>query len=163
VVVAAKVLLAEGAVERVLVVDLDVHQGNGTAVAAAGDDRIFTFSLHQENNYPVKEKSDLDVGLPDFAGDGMYLRALSGALDVIRRRFRPDLVIYLAGADPYENDRLGGLTVSKDGLAARDRMVFDFADRQNAPVVATLAGGYAVREEDVVEIHVRMIEELLGR
>ena len=158
--VAAKILLAEGAVERVLVVDLDVHQGNGTAVAAAGDDRIFTFSLHQEHNYPAKEKSDLDVGLPDFTGDGMYLRALRHALDEIAGYFRPNLVLYLAGADPYEHDRLGGLSVTKSGLAERDRMVFDFAERQGAPVVATLAGGYAVRQEDVVEIHVRMIEEL---
>ncbi len=163
VVVAAKVVLDEGLAERVLVVDLDVHQGNGTAVAAQGDDRIFTFSLHQENNYPAKEKSDLDVGLADFAGDGMYLGALRDALGEIDRRFAPDLLFYLAGADPFEHDRLGGLKVSMDGLAARDRMVFDFAEEQGAPIVATLAGGYAVREEDVVAIHVKTIEELLRR
>jgi acetoin utilization deacetylase AcuC-like enzyme len=161
VVTAGMVMLAEGAVERVLVVDLDVHQGNGTAVAAAGEERLFTFSLHQENNYPEKEKSDLDVGLPDFASDEIYLGALADALEQIAARFSPDLVFYLAGADPYEHDRLGGLLVTMDGLAARDRMVFDFAAKQGAPVVATLAGGYATREEDVVEIHVRMIEELL--
>lgn len=161
VVVAAKVMLDEGAVERVLVVDLDVHQGNGTAVAAQGDERIFTFSLHQENNYPAKEKSDLDVGLADFTGDGMYLGALRDALAEIAGRFAPDLIFYLAGADPFEHDRLGGLKVSKDGMAARDRMVFDFAEERGAPVVATLAGGYAVREEEVVAIHVRMVEELL--
>jgi len=163
VVVAARVLLEEGAVERVLVVDLDVHQGNGTAVAAAEDDRLFTFSLHQENNYPAKEKSDFDVGLPDFANDAVYLGALDGALTRIARQFSPDLIFYLAGADPYEQDRLGGLNVSLEGLAERDRMVFDFASEQDARVVAVLAGGYATREEDVVEIHIRMIEELLKR
>jgi acetoin utilization deacetylase AcuC-like enzyme len=163
VIVAARVVLEDGVVERVLVVDLDVHQGNGTAVAAQGDDRIFTFSLHQENNYPPKERSDLDVGLPDFAGDGIYLRALEEALAEIAGRFAPDLVFYLAGADPYEHDRLGGLAVSMDGLAARDRTVFDWSAERDAKVVATLAGGYAVREEDVVKIHFRMIEELLRR
>ena len=161
VVVAARVLLAEGAVRRVLVVDLDVHQGNGTAVAAAEDDRLFTFSLHQENNYPVKERSDLDIGLPDSANDAVYLGALDGALARITLQISPDLIFYLAGADPYEHDRLGGLEVTIEGLAERDRMVFDFARQHDAPVVAVLAGGYATREEDVVEIHVRMIEELL--
>jgi acetoin utilization deacetylase AcuC-like enzyme len=144
--VASKVLLGEGAVSSVLVVDLDVHQGNGTAVMARGDPRIFTLSVHQEDNYPPKEVSDLDVGLPDLTDDDRYLDALEGAFRRVDRLFSPDLVLYLAGADPYVEDRLGGLAVTKEGLAAR-----------------LLAGGYALREEDVVDIHVTMIAELLRR
>jgi acetoin utilization deacetylase AcuC-like enzyme len=163
VIVAARVLIREGAVSRVLVVDLDVHQGNGTAVAADGDPAIFTLSVHQEDNYPPKERSDLDVGLPDLTGDEAYLEALAGALREVTTRFLPELVIYLAGADPYTEDRLGGLTLTLSGLAARDRLVFDFAREHGAKVTAVLAGGYAIREEDVVSIHVRMLRELLSR
>ena len=146
-----------------LIVDLDVHQGNGTAVAVRDDPRIYTLSLHQENNYPVKEVSDLDVGLPDLTGDKHYLQMLTGALRRVDRSFAPDLVIYLAGADPYREDRLGGLALSLDGLAARDRTVFDWAHLRNAAVTAVLAGGYAEREQDVVEIHFRMVKELVRR
>ncbi len=161
--VAARVLLGEGLVRRVLVADLDVHQGNGTAVMAREDPRIFTLSVHQENNYPVKEISDLDVGLPDLADDDVYLGAVDGALRRAERAFSPDLVLYLAGADPYVEDRLGGLAVSKRGLEERDRIVFDHAERSGAAVAALLAGGYPRRERDVVEIHLAMIRELLRR
>ncbi|MHC4860874.1 MAG: histone deacetylase family protein, partial [Planctomycetota bacterium] len=161
--VASKVLLEEGLVSSVLIVDLDVHQGNGTAVMCREDPRIFTLSVHQEDNYPAKEVSDLDVGLPDLADDDLYLGALEGALRRTAERFEPDLVFYLAGADPYEQDRLGGLRVTKEGLAERDRMVFDHAEGAGMPVVGLLAGGYALREEDVVDIHVAMVEELLRR
>jgi acetoin utilization deacetylase AcuC-like enzyme len=159
--VAAKTLLHEGVVSRVLIVDLDVHQGNGTAVMCRDEPRIFTLSVHQQNNYPPKEVSDLDVGLPDLADDALYLGALDEALGRVAEGFVPELVLYLAGADPFEQDRLGGLAVTKEGLAARDRMVFEFADRVGAAVVGLLAGGYAVHEEDVVDIHVTMVEQLL--
>lgn len=161
--VAAHALRREGMAERFLVVDLDVHQGNGTAVMCAGLPWIFTLSVHQENNYPVKERSDLDVGLPDGLRDGDYLAAVEDALERVSTRFEPEMVFYLAGADPYEHDRLGGLAVTLDGLAERDRLVFDWASARNAAVVGLLAGGYAFHEEDVVEIHFAMVEELLKR
>jgi len=161
--VAAHALYHQERIDRALVVDLDVHQGNGTAVMARDEPWLFTLSLHQENNYPVKERSDLDVGLPDGVGDDEYLEALVGALAEIDRRCEPDLVFYLAGADPYANDRLGGLALTMDGLHQRDRIVFDWARERGAAVAAVLAGGYAADEEDVVSIHFAMIEELLGR
>jgi acetoin utilization deacetylase AcuC-like enzyme len=161
--VAARVMREEGLAPRSLVVDLDVHQGNGTAVMAAGDPDLFALSIHQQNNYPRKETSDLDVGLPDLADDSLYLDVLENALGKARERFSCDLLFYLAGADPYAEDRLGGLALTTDGLAARDRVVFDFAERWGTPVVAVLAGGYASRNEDVVEIHFNMVRELLRR
>ncbi len=163
VVVAAKVALGEGWAGKVLVVDLDVHQGNGTAVMARGDPRIFTLSVHQEHLYPPKERSDIDVGLMDRCDDRAYLEALSWALDDAARRFRPDLLIYLAGADPYERDRLGGLAVTMEGLRDRDRAVFDFAEAQGAATAVLLAGGYARTEDEVVAIHVATIETMLSR
>jgi acetoin utilization deacetylase AcuC-like enzyme len=162
VMIATRVLLDENLVPTVAVVDLDVHQGNGTAVLAAGDERIFTLSLHQETNYPPKEDSSLDVGLRDFCDDGEYLSALSWALGETAKRFRPGFVFYLAGADAYAEDRLGGLALGFDGLRERDRTVFGWAAEQGAPVVALLAGGYAEKEADVTRIHVNMIEELLA-
>ncbi|MEZ5988932.1 MAG: histone deacetylase [Planctomycetota bacterium] len=162
VVVALRALLHEGLVDRAAVVDLDVHQGNGTAVAFADEPRVFTLSLHQENNYPVKQRSDLDVGLPDACSDEAYLTALAGALPAVQAH-DPRLVVYVAGADPYRGDRLGGLDLGFEGLASRDRMVYEaFLDR-GVPVVATLAGGYAEHEADVVEIHFRMIRAGLER
>jgi len=161
--VAAHALYHQERIDRALVVDLDVHQGNGTAVMAQGDPWLFTFSLHQQDNYPAKERSDLDVGLPDDIDDEAYLDALVDALEVVGRRCDPDIVYYLAGADPYVNDRLGGLALTMDGLHHRDRIVFDWARRRGAAVVCLLAGGYAFDEEDVVSIHFATIEELLGR
>ncbi|MFW6069003.1 MAG: histone deacetylase [Chloroflexota bacterium] len=158
--VAARTLQAEGLVRRVVILDCDVHQGNGTAVIAAGDETIFTFSIHGARNFPFhKEKSDLDIGLEDGTGDDVYLQQLeAGAREAIQRA-RADLAIYLAGADPYEGDRLGRLSLSKEGLAARDRLVFDLCRRADLPVAVTMAGGYGRDVEDTVDIHFRTVRE----
>jgi acetoin utilization deacetylase AcuC-like enzyme len=159
--VAVRVAQKEGWIRRAAIIDCDLHQGNGTARIFQGDDTVFTFSIHQENNYPVKQKSDWDIGLEDFAGDERYLEELAQAVPRILDEFRPDLVLYLAGADPYEEDLLGALRLSKEGLRKRDRLVFQACRERRIPVAVTLAGGYARQTEDVVEIHVNMVEELL--
>ena len=156
--IAARLMQAERRVQRVAIVDLDVHQGNGTASILANDDSVFTLSLHGERNYPFrKEASDLDVALPDGTGDDTYIDALECALDELFRRFSPQLIIYLAGADPHENDRLGRLKLTKDGLAARDRMVLDAARVRNIPVAIAMAGGYGKNIQDTVDVHVQTI------
>ena len=128
----------------VAVIDLDVHQGNGTASIFRGDPSVFTLSLHGQKNFPFrKETSDLDVELPDGCGDADYLSALELALDELAHRFTPGLVIYLAGADPFEGDRLGRLKLSFDGLEARDRRVFDWAWQRRIPTAFAMAGSYA--------------------
>lgn len=128
---------------RVAVIDLDVHQGNGTAAIFARDDSVFTLSLHGENNFPFRKVAgDLDVGLPDGTGDDDYLAALDLVLDELDRRFDAELVFYLAGADPHEGDRLGRLRLSYDGLQARDRRVFDWAWQRRLPLAFSMAGGY---------------------
>jgi len=153
--VAARVLRREGRVRRVAIVDLDVHQGNGTAAIFEGDADTFTLSVHQEWNYPMpKMRSTLDVGLEDGADDDAYLRALDPALERVWA-FRPELVLYQAGADPYRDDQLGGLALTLDGLEARDRRVLEGCAARGVPAVVTLGGGYARRLEDTVEIHVR--------
>jgi acetoin utilization deacetylase AcuC-like enzyme len=127
----------------VAVIDLDVHQGNGTAHIFQGDASVFTLSLHGERNFPFrKEDSDLDVPLPDGCGDAQYLDALEHALQTLEQRFEPGLVLYLAGADPHEGDRLGRLALSYDGLEARDRRVFDWAWQRRVPLAFSMAGGY---------------------
>ncbi|HHI80657.1 MAG TPA: histone deacetylase [Planctomycetes bacterium] len=143
---------------RAVVLDLDVHQGNGTAKALEDEEWAFTCSIHQQNNYPIKQRSDLDIGLEDRAGDEEYLAALDRALEVCRAQ-DPELLLYVAGADPYVEDRLGGLDLSIEGFAERDRRVFGAFLGEGVPVVAVLAGGYAEKEEDVVEIHFQMIQE----
>lgn len=151
--VAVRVLQREGSIGRALIVDLDVHQGNGTAAIFAGDESVYTLSVHQRNNYPeVKPPSNLDVDLEDGTGDEEYLRVLERALERAVGESRPDLVMYVAGADPYREDQLGGLALTLDGLEARDRMVFEMGLRA-APVVVTLAGGYASNTSDTVTIH----------
>ena len=156
--VAARVLQAEGLVRRVAVVDCDVHQGNGTARICADDARTFTCSLHAAGNFPfVKASSDLDVELPDGTGDAAYLQQLAEAIEQVFRRARPDLVIYLAGADPYHDDRLGRLALTFDGLAARDEMVLAACRQRRVPVAVTMAGGYARRIDDTVSIHCRTV------
>ncbi len=151
--IAARRLLATGRVRRVAVVDLDVHQGNGTAAIFHGDSAVFTLSVHQERNYPVpKEASSLDVGLDDGTGDDAYLAALDRALESVWA-FAPEVVLYQAGADPYADDQLGGLALSFAGLEARDRRVLVGAARRRIPFVVTLGGGYARRFEDTVRIH----------
>lgn len=152
--VAARLMQAERRVRRVAIVDLDVHQGNGTASILSRDASIFTLSLHGHHNYPFrKEVSDLDVSLPDATGDTAYLDALDGALEQLAARFRADLIIYLAGADVYEDDRLGRLALTKAGVAERDARVFEFARRRGLPVAVTMAGGYCPNVEDIVDIH----------
>ena len=151
-------LKREEAARRVCVIDCDLHQGNGTAVIFARDPSVFTFSIHQQNNYPPKERSDLDIGLPDGADDRLYieeLEVIGGILD----GHAPDIAFYLAGADPYVGDKLGGLAVTKAGLRRRDTLVFNECATRGIPVCVVLAGGYAEDVRDVVEIHVTTITE----
>ena len=156
--VAARVLQARG-IGRIAIVDLDVHHGNGTAFTFESDPRVFTFSLHQQHNYPMWTPcGSLDVGLADGARDATYLRELERALPRVMAH-APQCVFYLAGADPYEDDQLGGLRLTKDGLRRRDRLVIDASRAAGVPLVITLAGGYARRVEDTVAIHVATIEE----
>ncbi len=161
--VAIRAVRKEGLVERAAVVDLDVHQGNGTAFCFAHEPEVFTLSLHQEHNYPVpKERGDLDVGLPDGIGDEDYLAALAPALERVWAH-APQLVLYQAGADPYQHDRLGGLALTFAGLEARDRTVIEGCRARGIPVAVTLGGGYALRVEDTVRIHATTCRVLLGR
>lgn len=160
--VAIRVLERERAVGRVAIVDCDVHHGNGTAFIFAGDRRVFTFSIHQAHNFPAfKPPSRLDIDLPDDAGDELYLRQLAGALPRVFAS-GPDLVFYLAGADPFEGDTLGGLGLTKAGLRRRDRLVLGAARELNVPVVVTLAGGYAQDVSDTVDIHAATMEEAVA-
>jgi acetoin utilization deacetylase AcuC-like enzyme len=156
--VAARVLQARG-VERIAIVDLDVHHGNGTAFIFESDPRVFTFSMHQQHNYPMwKPRGSLDIGLSDGTHDAAFLHELDGALPAVMAH-DPQCVFYLAGADPYEDDQLGGLRLTKDGLRERDRRVIGAVRRAGVPLVVTLAGGYARRVEDTVEIHAATIQE----
>ncbi|MDB5955783.1 histone deacetylase [Ramlibacter sp.] len=140
---------------RVAIVDLDVHQGNGTAFIFRKDPTVFTLSLHGQKNFPFrKEAGDLDVDLPDGTGDDAYLQALERALDELSQRFDPAFVIYLAGADPHEGDRLGRLKLTWDGLEARDRRVFDWAWQRGLPLAFAMAGGYGHRLEDTVQVQI---------
>ena len=157
--IAARAVQAERLVERVVVIDTDVHQGNGTAAILDGVASVFTFSIHGAGNFPFrKEVSDLDVALPDGADDGEYLEALEDGLEKALERTGAQLAIYLAGADPYEDDRLGRLRVSKQGLAERDRLVLEACRERGIPVAVTMAGGYAREVEDTVEIHLQSIQ-----
>jgi len=156
--VAARTMRCEGLAARVVIVDLDVHQGDGTAAILEGDRATFTLSMHGRRNFPFrKSASDLDVELEDGTGDDAYLAVLRTVLPRVVERFRPDLAIYLAGADPYVGDRLGRLALSKDGLAARDRYVLETLAGRDVPVAITMAGGYAEDIDDVVDIHARTI------
>jgi acetoin utilization deacetylase AcuC-like enzyme len=156
--VAVRVLQAHG-LERAAIVDLDVHHGNGTAFIFESDLRVFTFSMHQQHNYPMwKPRSSLDIGLADGTGDEGYLEKLRQALPRVIGR-DPGCMFYLAGADPFQEDQLGGLRLTKEGLRSRDRLVIEAARDRNIPLVITLAGGYARRVEDTVAIHVATIEE----
>lgn len=154
VMVAAKVAQRQHGLRNVLVVDLDVHQGNGTAAIAAGDSSVFTFSMHCQKNYPFrKTDGDLDIGLPERTEDQHYLEELDRALAEIQNQFSPELIFYLAGADPFVEDRLGLLSLSKVGLAERDQRVIDLAANTRAKLVVVMAGGYAQNVEDIVDIH----------
>ena len=152
--VAARVLQKEGLVDRVLFIDLDVHQGNGTAAVTRDDETLFSFSMHCEKNFPFrKEVSDLDVPLPERADDELYLKELEQALEQIEQIFSADLVFYLAGADPFEGDRLGRLGLTKEGLRQRDKLVFEFCQQHQLPVAVAMSGGYAPNIDDIVDIH----------
>lgn len=141
-------------VGQILVVDLDVHQGDGTAAIFADDRSVFTFSIHGARNYPTrKQASDLDLALADGTDDQAYLDQLRHHLPLLLDRCRPELVFYLAGADPYAGDRLGRLSLSKDGLKARDQQVFQTLRQAGIPVAVCMAGGYADRVQDIVDIH----------
>lgn len=156
--VAIRLAQRDRAVARAAVVDLDVHHGNGTAMIFDGDPSVFTFSMHQQHNYPFfKPRSDLDIGLEDGAGDDRYLTALRGALRQVVA-FSPQLVIYLAGADPFEQDQLGGLRLTKAGLAERDRLVVEAIRSADVPLATVLAGGYATDVRDTVDIHAGTID-----
>lgn len=148
---------------KVAVIDLDVHQGNGTAHIFQQDDSVFTLSLHGDKNFPFrKEASDLDVALPDGCGDADYLAALELALLELEQRFAPGLVLYLAGADPYAGDRLGRLALTPDGLEARDRRVFDWCHQRRVPVAFVMAGGYGRQIEETVQIQSRTFRVALS-
>jgi len=151
-------LQKDGAIGTAMTVDCDVHQGNGTAEIFAGDRTVFTFSIHQEHNYPhPKPPSSLDINLEDGTGDEEYLAALEHGLDQSFAALRPDLLFYLAGADPYHQDQLGGLKLSLQGLEHRDRLVFERARAKNVPVGVTFAGGYARHVADTVRIHANTV------
>ncbi len=156
--VAARLMQAERRVRQVAIVDLDVHQGNGTAAILARDESVFTLSLHGEHNYPfAKACSDLDVGLPDGTGDASYLAALESALAHMFSLVAPQLIIFLAGADPHEGDRLGRLKLTMAGLAARDAMVFQQARDRGIAVAVTMGGGYGRNIDDTVAVHAQTI------
>jgi acetoin utilization deacetylase AcuC-like enzyme len=152
--VAIRVLRAEGLIRRAAVIDLDVHQGNGTAAVFRDDPEVFTLSLHGEKNYPlVKQQSTVDVALADGTGDEEYLSLLSLHLATVLDRFRPDIVFYQAGVDPYFDDRLGRLSLTHEGLKRRDLMVFTECRARAVPCAITLGGGYARKVADTVEAH----------
>src|SRR5579864_1809130 len=156
--VAIRRLQADGAVARAMVIDTDVHHGNGTAAIFRNDKTVFTLSIHQENNYPAhKPDSTIDLHMWDHADDEEYLNALLPAVVRGLEEFRPDIVFYIGGADPYCEDQLGGLCLTKQGLMVRDRKVFEEARKRGVPVATTLAGGYARNVEDTVRIHVYTI------
>lgn len=160
--VAIRKLQADGAIERALTVDLDVHHGNGTSFIFARDESVFTFSMHQEHNYPFeKPPSNLDVHLPDGCPDEQYLDLLRENLYHALSVFQPDLIFYLAGADPYREDQLGGLALTMAGLQERDQIVFTMARERNIPVAVTCAGGYARSVEDTIAIHVGTVRAAL--
>jgi acetoin utilization deacetylase AcuC-like enzyme len=152
--VGIRVVQRDGLIERGMVVDCDLHQGNGTAKIFENDPNVFTFSIHQEDNYPVpKERSSIDIGLYTGDGDMEYLSLLSKHFPDLYREFKPQLVIYVAGADPFEMDQLGGLKLSKKGLMERDRIVIEEAYNLSIPVAIVLGGGYSLDVMDTVDVH----------
>lgn len=167
IVIGLRRLQKEGKIVRGLIIDCDLHQGNGTAVAFAEDKNVFTFSIHQECIYPFpKEKSSLDIGLTDSIGDKEYLGHLQSNIPRIIEEFRPELILYVAGADPYQNDQLGSLSLSIPGLIARDKFVIGEALSRGIPIVVVMGGGYAVKLEDTVLIHANTVKaamELLSQ
>jgi acetoin utilization deacetylase AcuC-like enzyme len=158
--VAIRVLQRDDRIRRALVIDLDVHQGNGTAAIFDGDTDVFTFSMHGERNYPTRKmRSTLDVGLADGVGDDEYLALLGPHLDAVLAAFVPDIVFYLAGVDPVRGDRYGRLVLSDEGLRQRERVVMEACASRGLPVAITIAGGYAPTPERTAELHSIVFEE----
>lgn len=158
--VAANYLLSEKLAHRILIVDLDVHQGNGTASIFSKEERVFTFSMHGKNNFPFhKELSDLDIELPDGIEDIEYLELLKESLSNIEGRFKPDFIYYLCGVDILESDKLGKLKISKDGCALRDELVFEFAKAKECPIVCAMGGGYSEKLSVIVDAHCKTFEK----
>ena len=156
--IASRAMQAEGLVSKVIIIDCDVHQGNGTAAILKNDDTIFTFSIHGKNNFPLhKEKSDLDIALADETDDIAYLKALDKGLVASMQDFKADLAIFLAGADPYKDDRFGRLALTKDGLVKRDQLVLRHCYEAGLPVAVTMAGGYSRQVQDIVDINFQTI------
>jgi acetoin utilization deacetylase AcuC-like enzyme len=156
--VAIRRLQADGAIRRAMVIDTDVHHGNGTAAVFARDDSVFTLSIHQFNNYPAyKPPSNVDLDMADGVGDEKYLNALMPAVVSSIESFQPEIIFYVGGADPYRDDQLGGLKLSMEGLQTRDSGVFEEARKRQIPMVTVLAGGYARQVSDTVKIHVNTI------
>ncbi len=152
--VAAAYLVYHGICKQVLIIDLDVHQGNGTAHIFANDDRVFTFSMHAERNFPFrKEQSDVDVGLPDGVGDDTYLELLEQQLTLVLHRVEPDFIFYQAGVDVLATDKLGKLALSKEGCRKRDELVFRYCKFRNIPVQVSMGGGYSIHIRDIVDTH----------
>lgn len=157
--IAVRKMQQENLAPRAMVIDTDVHHGNGTAAIFANDSTVFTLSIHQRDNYPEeKPPSSIDIHMEDNAGDSEYIRRLSEAINIAIPGFRPDIIFYVAGADPYCQDQLGGLNLTFDGLRERDRIVFELAAREHIPVAVTLAGGYAIELHDTVRIHATTAE-----
>lgn len=160
--VAARRAMRKRLVGRTLIIDCDLHQGNGTAAIFTDDPDVFTFSMHQENNYPFfKARSDMDIGLRDRASDREYMDVLTEHIPGIMSEFKPELIIYVAGADPYKEDKIGGLSLTKDGLRSRDEFIFNQAINYDVPIAVVLAGGYAFLEEDTIDIHYSTIVSAL--
>lgn len=157
--VAIRVLQQEGRIERAVVIDCDVHQGNGTASIFRDDENVTTFSIHGAKNFPLRKvPGTIDVELEDGATDDVYLAALQGGLERLDQTVPADLAFYLAGADPYEGDRFGRLRLTKEGVAERDRIVLQWVRRRALPLVITMAGGYAHQLDDIAEIQAKTIE-----
>jgi acetoin utilization deacetylase AcuC-like enzyme len=151
--ISIKLVQKKNLANNVLIVDCDLHQGNGNAYIFRNDPSVFAFSMHQENNYPIKQKGDLDIGLDDGTTDNEYLEYLHKTLPELIEKQKPNLIFYLAGADPYYNDLLGGLSLTKDGLRKRDEFVISKSLERDIPICIVLAGGYAKDTNDVVDIH----------
>lgn len=164
--IAANYLLGKNRVKQILVVDLDVHQGNGTAQIFRNDPRVFTFSMHGANNYPLlKESSDLDIGLPDGTNDAFYLRTLDTNLKYLLDHVQPDFIFYQSGVDILGTDALGKLSITREGCKQRDRIVLEAAKRNNIPLVASMGGGYSPDFRDIIEAHAntyRLAQEIYG-
>lgn len=160
--VCISVLLKEKAIKKALVFDCDLHQGNGTAYIFRNNSNVFTYSIHQENIYPIiKQKSSYDVNLPINTKDDEYLERISKDFVKIIESFLPDFIIYVAGADPYEKDQLGGLKITMEGLERRDEIIFENAEKRKIPITVVLAGGYAYKIEDTVQIHYNTIKKAI--